>query len=117
MEPTTSPAHSAPVDGTWSASRESRKTGERKRSSQVVTPGMKTTPPTIESTASGPMAARIAPSRSAMWCSGPGNPTSASSRSPVAGLKCSPCQSSPFSRDAACSTGSPRKTRNTIRKA
>ena len=40
----------------------------------------------IASTASAPIAIFIGASRSAMWCSGPGKPTSVSSTSPVAGL-------------------------------
>ena len=40
----------------------------------------------IASTASAPIATFIGSARSAMWCSGPGKPTSVSSTSPVAGL-------------------------------
>ena len=51
-----------------------------------VTPGICTMPAITDSTASGAIAAFIGHSRSAMWCSAPGKPTSVSSGSPVAGL-------------------------------
>ena len=54
--------------------------------SHVVTFGICTTPPTVASTASVPIATFIGSARSAMWCSGPGKPTSVSSTSPLAGL-------------------------------
>ena len=50
---------------------------------------MFTTPPITASNASAPIAIFIVPSRSAMWWSGPGKPTSVSSTSPVAGFVCS----------------------------
>ena len=55
---------------------------------RLVDVGICTNPPTIASTASAPIAIFIEPSRSAMWWSAPGKPTSVSSSSPVAGLVC-----------------------------
>ena len=51
-----------------------------------VTFGICRKPPTTASTASAPIASFIVGSRSAMWCSGPGKPTSVSSTSPLAGF-------------------------------
>ena len=51
-----------------------------------VTLGICSRPPTIASRASAPIAIFIVGSRSAMWCSGPGKPTSVSSTSPSAGF-------------------------------
>ncbi len=67
---------------------DSANVGSRKASSQVVTFGMATTPPMTDRTASAPIAAFIGGESSAMWCSGPGKPTSVSSTSsgPMAGL-------------------------------
>ena len=81
------------------------------------TPGIDTTPPTIESSASGPIAAFIGHACSATWCSGPGKPTSVSSGSPVIGFTGSPCARCPPSSSRASGTESPRNTRKTIRNA
>ena len=71
----------------------------------------------IDRSASGAIAAFIGHSRSAMWCSGPGKPTSVSSGSPVSGFAGSWWARWPRSSSRASSTGSPKKTRNTIRNA
>ena len=55
----------------------------------VVTSRIWRTPTTIAPTASTPIATFMLHSRSAMWWSGPGKPTSVSSTSPVAGFVCS----------------------------
>jgi hypothetical protein len=54
-----------------------------------LTFGICTTPPTVARIASAAIAIFIGPSRSAMWWSAPGKPTSVSSTSPVAGFVCS----------------------------
>ena len=82
-----------------------------------VKPGTPSAPAITASTASGAMAAFIGHSRSAMWWSAPGKPTSVSSASPVAGLACSPWARCPPSSSLASGTGSPKNTRNTIRNA
>ena len=51
-----------------------------------VTFGICSTPPKTARNASEPIASFIDASRSAMWCSGPGKPTSVSSTSPLAGF-------------------------------
>ena len=53
------------------------------------------------------MAAFIGQARSAMWCSGPGKPTSVSSGSPVIGFIGSPCATWPPSSSTASGTALP----------
>ena len=64
---------------------------------------------------SAAIATFIGHSRSAMWCSGPGKPTSASSGSPVAGLVGSAWWMWPCSSSFASSHGGPVTTRKPIR--
>ena len=82
-----------------------------------VRPGTPTYPPMRASSASGAIANFMGKDSSAKWCSGPGKPTSVSSASPVSGLAGSACATCPSSSSRASGTGSPKKTRNTIRKA
>ena len=82
-----------------------------------MTPGTPRTPAISASTASGAIATFMNHSRSAMWCSEPGKPTSVSSSSPVAGLTCAPWAMWPCCSARACGTGGPKKTRKTIRNA
>ena len=115
--PSARPSHSALSVGAVSWKRESAKVGSRNFSRMSDTPGIDTTPPTIESSASGAIAAFIGQACSATKCSGPGKPTSVSSASPVIGFTGSPCARWPASSSRASATGSPKNTRNTIRKA
>ena len=96
------PAHSAPSVGWSCAQRESSKVGSRKCSSVSVTPG---TPQDAgderEQRQRAPSPTFIGHSRSAMWCSEPGKPTSVSSSSPVAGLAWSPWARCPCSSSFA----------------
>ena len=71
----------------------------------------------IASTASAPIAIFIGHSRSAMWCSGPGKPTSVSSISPVIGfVGCSRVvQVAVLELVRLRSTGSPQNARKIIR--
>src|SRR5947199_95590 len=65
---------------------ESAKVGLRNLSITSVTPGIWTSPPNRAPSPSTAIADLIGQSRSAMWCSAPGNPTSVSSFSPLSGV-------------------------------
>ena len=81
-----------------------------------VTFGICRKPPTIASSASTPIATFIVGSRSAMWCSGPGKPTSVSSTSPLAGFVWTSAWCRwPSSSSRASGTGSPKNARKIIR--
>ncbi len=97
---------------------ESANDGSRNFSTAESTHGTWMMPPTVASTASAPIAAFIGIARSAMWCSGPGKPTSVSSISPLAGLKgASAWWMWPSSSSRASGHGSPQKARKIIRHA
>ena len=115
--PTTIPMITDELDGSSSSySAESWNVGSRKWCSPSFTCGICRKPPTVASTASAPIASFIGNSRSAMWCSGPGKPTSVSSISPVIGLVgCSAWNRCPCSSSLASSHGSPWKARKIIR--
>ena len=83
----------------------------------VVTPGIWTRPPKSAPNAEHRHRHRIGHSRSAMWCSAPGKPTSVSSGSPLAGFFGSAWARWPCSSSRASSHGSPQTTRKTIRNA
>ena len=85
--PMTRPIHAVPVLGSMLRTGASRRTsGARNWVMTSSTPGICETPPTTASSARIAIGILIASSRSAMWCSGPGKPTSVSSTSPVPGL-------------------------------
>ena len=70
----------------WNSGEDSN-VPSRKCSSTASTPGIWIRPPNSAPTASTDIAIAIGRRRSAIWCSGPGKPTSVSSTSPVAGLR------------------------------
>src|SRR3954447_23741725 len=69
--PTAIPIHSALSLGTWPASFESLNTGSRNFSSESLTAGTPTIPPTIARSASGAIAPFMAGSRPAVWWGAP----------------------------------------------
>ena len=117
VAPTSRPIAVSVPDASSSSYRlESWNVGSRNVCSQSVTSGICGIPPITASTASAPIAIFIGNSRSAMWCSGPGNPTSVSSISPVIGLVgCSAWNRWPCSSSCASGTGSPKNARKIIR--
>ncbi len=86
--PSSRPKPMSPPLGSRSYKAESWNVGSRKWSMTCVTFGICSRPPTIARNASVPIAIFIDCSRSAMWCSVPGKPTSVSSTSPLAGFVC-----------------------------
>ena len=95
---------------------ESANVGSRNFSTSVSTHGTCSSPPRVASKARAPIATFIGTARSAMWCSGPGKPTSVSSISPLLGLKgASAWWMWPSSSSRASGHGSPQKARKIIR--
>ena len=79
------------------------------------TPGIWIRPTNSAPKPSTAIATFIGHSRSAMWCSSPGKPTSVSSASPVCGLVGSAWCMWPCSSSFASSQGGPATTRKPIR--
>ena len=106
-----------PSEGcTVSKSSEPANVGSRNDSRTWSTNGIWMKPPMIARTARPVIATFIEGSRSAMWWSGPGKPTSVSSTSPVAGFVCtSAWWRWPSSSSRASGTGSPQNARKIIR--
>ena len=115
--PIARPAQDAATEGWIAASGESAKTGSRNLATTSSTPGTWIRPPNSARKPSTPIATFIGQDCSAMWCSAPGKPTSASSASPVAGLTGSAWATWPVSISSRASLhGAPGRTRKTSRK-